>query len=164
MSTLKLFLQFEGHRPVELIHLPETATVADVVAAARKAGLTDELKDGALVFGAEGDEPLDPSATLKAAGVRDRHRVHVHRCKKVLVTLHFSGQTEKLEFPPAATVERVKREFVRRIHMSPTDATEHVLQLCGTTDRPEPDTHIGSLVCGCCNLCFDLVPIKRVEG
>lgn len=164
MATLQLFLQFEGHRGIEIVRIEDTATVRDLLAAAFQAGLPDERKDGASVFAHESDAPLDPDSTLKAAGISDKHRVHVHRCKKVEVTLHFNEVTEKLHFPPSATVDKVKKEFVKNLHMSPIDATEHVLQLCGSTDRPEPDTHIGSLVCGCCSLCFDLVPVKRIEG
>lgn len=164
MSTIQLFLEYEGHPRVELIRLDENATVADLIEAARKVGLPDDRKAGACVFGHDADAPLDLTLTLKAAGVRDKHRVHVHRCKKVEVTLHFNERTEKLSFPPAATVDKVKKEFVKAIHMSPVDESEHVLQLCGGTHRPDPDAHIGSLVCGCCSLCFDLVPIKRIEG
>jgi hypothetical protein len=164
MPTIQLFLQFEGHRGIELVRVEDTATVRELLAAALRAGLPEDRTEGASVFAHESDLPLNPDATLKDAGVHDKHRVHVHRCKKVEVTLHFNEVKEKLHFPPSATVERVKKEFVKRIHMSPVDATEHVLQLCGSTDRPEPDTHIGSLVCGCCALCFDLVPVKRIEG
>lgn len=164
MPTIQLFLQYEGHPRVELVQLDENATVADLIEAARKAGLPDDRKEGACVFVHDVDQPLDLTLTLKAAGVRDKYRVHVHRCKKVEVTLHFNERTEKLAFPPAATVDKVKKEFVKELRMSKVDASEHVLQLCGSTDRPDPDTHIGSLVCGCCALCFDLVPIKRIEG
>ena len=164
MPTVQLFLQFEGHPRVELVQLDEDATVADLIEAARKAGLPDDRKEGACVFAHDAEHPLDPTLTLNADGVRDKHRVHIHRCKKVEVTLHFNERTEKLTFPPAATVDKVKKEFVKNLHMSKVDASEHVLQLCGSTERPDPDTHIGALVCGCCTLCFDLVPIKRIEG
>jgi hypothetical protein len=164
MSTIQLFLQFEGHRCIEIVRVDENATVRELLAAAARAGLPDDRKNGAAVFAHDGEAPLDLDLTLKAAGIRDKHRVHVHRCKKVEVTLHFNELTEKLQFSPAATVDKVKKEFVKKIKMSAVDATEHVLQLCGSTDRPEPDTHIGSLVCGCCTLCLDLVPIKRIEG
>ena len=64
------------------------------------------------------------------------------------------------------TVETVKRwAAIKGFGMTPADAAEHVLQLAGSTIRPEPDTHIGSLVSGsACQLRFDLVPLKRVEG
>lgn len=164
MAKVRLFLQLEGNRNVEILDVDENATAEEVIAAAGRAGLADDRRAGARLFGHDMDAPLDAGTTLKAAGIRDKHRVHVHRCTKVEVTLHFNERTELLSFPPAVTVDKVKKEFVKDIGMSPVDASEHVLQLCGSTDRPDPDTHIGTLVCGCCSLCFDLVPIKRVEG
>jgi hypothetical protein len=164
MSAIQLFMQFEGHRRIEVVHIDENATVRELLAAAARAGLPNDRTEGAVVFAHDAEAPLDFALTLEAAGIRDKHRIHVHRCRKVEVTLHFNDVTKKLDFPPAATVQKVKNEFVKEIKMSAVDATEHVLQICGSTERPEPDTHIGSLVCGCCTLCFDLVPIKRIEG
>ena len=83
MRTIQLFLQFEGDRRIELVRVAHDATVGDLIAAARRAGLPDDRTDGALVFGHEGDAPLDPDAALTAAGIGDKHRVHVHRCRKV---------------------------------------------------------------------------------
>jgi hypothetical protein len=164
MNMIQLFLQFEGNRRIELIELDADSPVSAIIEAAARVGLPEECRAAALVFGEDGEAPLDAGTALSAAGVRDKHRVHVHRCHKIAVTLHFNDVTDKAHFPPSATVERVKRYFVHKIHMSPVDATEHVLQLCGSTDRPEPDQHIGALVSSSCSLCFDLVPIKRVEG
>ena len=164
MSGIQLFLQYEGCRTIHLIEIDGEAPVREIIAAAAGAGLQDALAAEAHVFGLESEEPFDPECVLIAAGLGDKHRVHVHRCRKVEVTLHFNDVTEKKHFPPSATVARVKRWFVEKIHMSPVDATEHALQICGTTDRPEPDHHIGSLVSGTCSLCFNLVPIKRIEG
>lgn len=164
MHTIQLFLQFEGDRRIELIQISRDATVRDLIEAAVRAGLPHDRRAGALAFAHDGGDPLDPDVCLVAAGLGDKHRVHVHRCRKVEVTAHFNEVTKKFHFPPAATVDKVKREFVKAIGMSPVDATEHVLQLCSGTDRPEPDLHIGSLVCGCCSVCFDLVPVKRIEG
>ena len=42
---------------------------------------------------------------------------------------------------------------------------EHVLQICNSKERPSSDTPLAALAHGCgCNVCFDLVPEKRVEG
>jgi hypothetical protein len=63
------------------------------------------------------------------------------------------------------TVHRVKQWAVHEFGLSKVDATEHVLQLCGSTTRPDEDTHLGALVqYPECRLCFDLVPKQRVEG
>jgi hypothetical protein len=164
MSKIQLFLQVEGSRGVHLVELDDDAHAKNLIALAVRSGLAAANTEGALIFGPDGDSPLDPAVPLSKQGVRNKHRMHVHRCRQVNVTLHFNDVTEVVHFPPSATVDRVKKRFVQMICMSPVDATEHVLQLCGSSDRPEPDTQIGTLVCGCCNVCFDLVPIKRVEG
>ncbi|RUL84029.1 hypothetical protein [Tautonia sociabilis] len=161
MPKVELFLQVEGRRRIDLIEIDADAPVREIL---KLAAIPEHIKEAGLVFEVDGERPLDHEARLCDAGVGHRHRVHVHRCHQVDVSLHFNDITEKMHFPPSATVERVKRRFVEKIRMSHVDATEHALQLCGTDDRPEPDNHIGAFVSGCCSLCFDLVPIKRVEG
>ena len=83
-----------------------------------------------------------------------------------LIQVRFNGETEKRHFTPSATVERVKRWAARRaFHLSPRDAAEHVLQIKGTTTRPDRDVHVGTLTHGhSCAVAFDLVPSQRVEG
>jgi hypothetical protein len=164
MSVIHLFLQFQGDRRIELIQVDENAPVRDIIAAAIRAGFPEDGSNDAVVFGHDRDEPYDLMATLTTAGIRHKDRVHVHRCRKIEVTVQFNDRIEKHPYPPAATVEQVKRDAVKKFQMSAVDATEHVLQICGTTDRPEPDVHIGALVSGNCTLCFNLVPIKRIEG
>jgi hypothetical protein len=49
--------------------------------------------------------------------------------------------------------------------MTEEEAGEHLLQIAGTTDRPTPGTHIGTLTsCPDCRVRFDLVPDERVNG
>ena len=93
-------------------------------------------------------------------------RLHVTRCRHIEVTVRFNGEDAARRFPPSATVERVRRWAARRaFHLSPRDAAEHVLQIQGTTIRPDRDVHIGTLTKGeTCAVAFDLVPCKRVEG
>lgn len=163
MSTLKLFLQFEGHRPVELIQIPEDSDPDVVLAAAAALGANVE---DAFVFGGDNDDnPLNRKKPLARQGVRDKSRVHVHRCKKIRAFLNYADeQPRHHDFSPATTVDEVKRWYVDKLKMSPVDATEHVLQITDTTDRPDPDVQIGALVLGRCDVNFALVPIKRVEG
>lgn len=164
MTKIQLFIQYEGSPRIELVTLDADALAKEVVLAAKRHGLSDECAETALVFSADGDEPLQLDVSLSKQRVRDKHRIHIHRCTKIDVTLHFNELIESMHFPPSATVDRVKRRFVQKIGMTPVDATEHVLQICGTTERPEPDMQIGALTNKCCSLCFNLVPIKRIEG
>jgi hypothetical protein len=162
MTQMKLFLQFEGHLPIELIHVPEDAAPGDVLAAATALGAETHE---AFLFVGDDEKPLDPEKPLRSQGVQDKARVHVHRCKKIRVALIYAGEPEKHHnFAPSATVDQVKRWYVEKLEMSPVDASEHVLQITGTTDRPDPDVQIGALAhCGC-EISFTLVPMKRIEG
>jgi hypothetical protein len=102
-----------------------------------------------------------------AAGITRRSRVHLHRCRQVAVTVNFNADQKAESFPAATTVARVMKWAVskRGFNLSDVDATEHLLQICGSTDRPDEDVHIGTLVqAGACAVCFDLVPKQRVEG
>jgi hypothetical protein len=118
-----------------------------------------------MVFAGEDEHPLHSDKPLRHQGVKDKHRVHVHRCKKIKVALHYADTPEAHhQFAPTATVHHVKRWYVNELKMPPVDASEHVLQITGTTDRPDPDVQIGALVSGHCELTFSLVPVKRVEG
>ena len=66
----------------------------------------------------------------------------------------------------ATTVARVKHWAAqRKFNMSPEEASEHVLQIKGSHDRPAPGTHLGTLAaCPQCAVAFDLVPDQRVNG
>jgi hypothetical protein len=162
MSKFQLFLQFEGDRRVELVTFTDDVDTEAVRAAAVKLGFAD--LGTALIFAENTEDALEDGRPLREQKVGNKHRLHLHRCPEIKVTLHFVDVTKHHVFRPAATVDRVKRWFVNKIDMSDVDATEHVLQITGTTDRPDPDTHIGSLVSGRCTLEFSLVPLKRIEG
>ena len=79
--------------------------------------------------------------------------------------MHVLDKTTEHEFAPGARVRAVKEWAVHTFKLSAKDAAEHVLQLCQSTERPSSDTPLHQLVKGhACDLCFDLVPEKRVEG
>jgi hypothetical protein len=162
MSKFKLFLQFEGHRAIEAASLGPEATPRDAIEAAIALGFASAPDTS--VFHGEQADPLDLDTPLHRQGVKDKDRLHIHRCRKIQVTVTFASARKQHPFPPSATVETVKRWFVREIGMSDVDATEHVLQIAGASDRPEPDVQIGSLTKRDCSLDLVLVPIKRVEG
>ena len=78
----------------------------------------------------------------------------------------FNGETVHDRFAPGTTIARVKRWAAEKeFGMSREEASEHVLQLSGSQERPAPGTHLGALVtCKVCKLSFDLVPDERVNG
>jgi hypothetical protein len=73
--------------------------------------------------------------------------------------------TESHAFPPSTTIGRVKKWADKEFGLKGQDATDLVLQISGTTTKPEEDIHIGTLVKHPhCALSLDLVPKKFVQG
>lgn len=166
-DEIELFLQGEGIPDITLVRVPRDGTARDIIQAARAHGLSAPDGAEALVLVEDGEEPLAPEVTLEAAGVGHRGRVHVHRCRQVAVTVNFNADQKTESFPPSTTVGRVKKWAVgkRGFDLQGVDATEHLLQVCSSTVRPDEDVHIGTLVqVPNCGLCFDLVAKQRVEG
>lgn len=168
MTTIEIFVQGEGIPDIALVRVPGDGTVGDIVEAWRAHRRAGAGGEGALVVFLENEEEaLDPAATLASAGIRHRGRVHLHRCRQVQVTVNYNGRQIARDFAPSATVRRVKRWVDGKdgFDLRGIDATEHLLQVCGTTVRPDEDIHIGTLVTlPGCPLCFDLVAKQRVEG
>lgn len=159
-----ILLQGEAIPDIEFLTMSEHPSVRDILASAAKLRRGGEDGDY-LAFIEDEDEPLDSQGHLPKGKAGEPLRLHVHRCRKIAVTVTFNAVPKTDRFAPGRTVESVKKVMARAHGLDPRDAAEHVLQLAGSTDRPDADTHIGALVShGACALAFDLVPLKRVEG
>jgi hypothetical protein len=166
MKIIEILLQGEHIPDIQILRIDHGAGIAALLAEAARAR-TCEPDGELLVFLEDEDEPLSHDGALP----HHHHdggplRLHVHRCRRIAVSVSFNGQTTTHEFGPGKTVAAVKKwAAIKAFGMDPGDAAEHVLQLTGTADRPDADTHIGALAsCPDCRLAFDLVPLKRVEG
>ena len=165
MKTIEILLQGEHIPDIQLIEVDSVRQVKDLLAVA--AGCRKEVVEGEFfVFREDGAEPLGIEDMLSESENGQPMPLHVHRCCSVVATVTFNGVSKGHEFRPGMTIAAVKKwAALMEFGMKPADAAEHVLQIADTTDRPEPDTHIGALVtCPDCNVAFDLVPLKRVEG
>lgn len=165
MNEIEIFLQGEGIPEITLVRVPSKATVQAIVEAAQAHGMRLEEKDHPVVLLEDTEEALDLNRQLDQAGIGHRSRVHVHRCRRVEVSINFQAEQQTRKFSAATTVQRVKQWAVHEFGLPKVDATEHALQLCGSMTRPDEDIHLGTLVqYPDCMLCFDLVPKQRVEG
>ena len=115
--------------------------------------------------GEDDHKPVETHLTLEALGLHKHRHVHVHRCKRVAVEVNFGGKTKKHKFSPAATVGIVTEWARRKFRLDPASAAEYVLQICGTSEQPRTDVHLGELVKkNECSLCFDLVKEVTPQG
>jgi len=171
MHAIDVFIQGEGLTDILVASAAPHHTIADVFANLKHPVPKDE---GLLIFVEDLSAPLDFEAVveellpldIEEAAIPYPLRLHISRCRHIEISVRFNGEDAKRRFPPSATVARVHHWAARRaFDMTPRDAAEHVLQLQGSTSRPDRDVHIGTLTGGntCC-VAFDLVPRKRVEG
>tara|TARA_R110002072_G_scaffold265241_1_gene424142 strand:+ start:8529 stop:9023 length:495 start_codon:yes stop_codon:yes gene_type:complete len=162
---IEVFVQGEGLVDTIIVRVDDAGAVHDLVTAAHRKGLDSCSKSA--VFLEDSDEPIRACARLEEVGIGHRERIHIHRCKKVKVTVNFNGRQIDRKFPPGATVKRLKRWATgpKGFELTKLDASEHALQICGSPDRPDEDQHVGCLTARSgCSVCFDLVPKQRVEG
>ncbi len=163
MSKIIVFIQVQGRPGIIETEISPTATVGDIQDALESKGIKVEAET--LVFVDDAEEHLPRERQHPSHGIKHGCRIHVSRCRRIKVAVNFTHKTAEREFPPGARVRAVKEWAVRKFEMSPQDAAEHVLQLCGSTERPATDTPLVQLTHGHdCSVCFDLVPEKRVEG
>lgn len=163
MSKTIIFIQAEGKPGVTEAEITIPATVRDLHDAFKAHG--SEFDKELEAFVDEADSPVPHDATATVEGLKHGSRVHVTQCKKIKVTVHYMHRTIDRAFAPGTRVRTVKQWAVRELKLNPTDAGEHVLQLCNSTIQPPTDAALAELVNGrSCDVCFDLVPEKRIEG
>lgn len=171
MPTIDVFIQGKGLGDILVATAEPHHAIREVIAAIDHPGVRgDEL----LIFVEDVAAPIGLDAIveellpigIEEAAVGHPLRLHVSCCRHVEVMVRFNGEEATRPFPPGATIARVHHWAARRVfHMAPRDAAEHVLQLQGSSERPDRDIHIGTLTSGdTCGVSFDLVPRKRVEG
>ncbi len=164
MAEIEIFLQGAGIARIALVRVSSDSHVRDLIDVARSNGLTADGEQPR-VWLENADEPLDPDLELDAAGIKNRSRVQVHTCHRIVVTVNFKADSKTHPFAPSATIGAVKAWAEDKFKLSGVDATEYALQLCNTSDRPADDIQLGSLTTHPhCSVCFDLVPKQRVEG
>lgn len=162
MKSITVFFQREALRGLSDLEVGPGVTLAAVKGQLIEKGLaTSET----LLFLEDHDDPVDLAAKVESLAGKAGVKLHLHRCKLIEAAVTFGRDVVKRSFGPGATVGAVKRWAARELKMSDADASEHVLQLKGSDDRPEVGTHIGTLAeCPKCRVDFDLVPNERIQG
>ncbi len=124
------------------------------------------LKLGARLYLEDSDEPVDEWDLVGDHAGRAGVKLHLHRCRHILLAINFNGDTVRHRFGPGTTVARARNWAAeRQFGMTPCEAGEHVLQISGTQEQPAPGIHLGALAsCPTCTVTFDLVPNERVNG
>ena len=120
-------LSGEGHpTPVSVPHSP---TVADLVAAAKQAGIIPpEVRvEEIVLFVIDEEEPM--SADRLHASPNDRLRIHWHRCRKIEVTVVYNLKKHTKAFAPGITVRHVLKWALHEFGLKGADAENKELRL-----------------------------------
>ena len=160
--TLRAFVQSHLLTEILLLEVP-VGTNGPTLKKTVLAGIPGaEGVEGLFIF-LEDDDDDDPLAKLME--IPDGLRLHVHHVKGIEVEVRYAGKSTKRTFRPSATVGRVTTWATRALGIAAPDAADLMLQLVGTSTRPDADVHIGSLTHGGEHkLHFDLVPSPRING
>jgi hypothetical protein len=158
-----VFIAVQGHDRLFEVDLPDNASIEIVHATLKEAGI--EIEEEFNLFHEEDEDPIEWHGHKRPEQIKHGAKLHLARCRKIDVTIHYLEHTKHHRFAPGARVRRVKAWAVEHFKLAERDAAEHVLQSCNSTDRPPTDTPLHKLAKrGHCELCFDLVPDIRVEG
>lgn len=166
---MRVYVQSEFFKDIRLVELEETSSFGDLREACIGLIAPDgQDHHGVHLFLEDEDEDAAPTSRDTRLGqLKKEHgtRVHLHRCPLIAVQIYFSGRAVEHKFRPSTTIGRVRQWAGRKLGMAPADVGEHVLQVSGSQEQPDIDTHIGALTgFPGCALSFDLVPAHRING
>ncbi len=121
--------------------------------------------DHALTGGEDSHQPADLDLTLADHDLDKHHHIHCSSCPEIETVIHFAGKELSRKFSPAATVEVATQWSRVNLRLDAAAASEFVLQISGTQNRPRPSQHLGELIqVGECKLTFELVKEMTPQG
>ena len=135
MSTVRVEVEIEDHKAVEVIEV-EGGSLDAVLKEVRALAALEDLH----VFERDHEEPI---------GVEiEKQRVlslHGHRCRKVLVKVHWNHETREREFAPAGHIHRVLLWSISKkgFNLDDTAKAKANLILPGTDEPLPKDAVIG---------------------
>ncbi|MGB8356672.1 MAG: hypothetical protein WCD79_22430 [Chthoniobacteraceae bacterium] len=163
-DIIEIYLHGAGTVEEKIIAIPETATVHDLIQAAREVGFAHD--PNVIIMIEDGEEALEHHTRLCDHGVKHKHHLHYHTCHKIEVTVHFNGVPKKEGFAPSKKVKAVLKWAVKAFELHGVDAENKELRLGSAGGKPLlADHHIGSYTRHhTCHLELYLTAIVEVQG
>jgi len=171
-----IFVHAHGRDPV-VASVEDTDILADVL---ERLGLGGKEFADAPVFVGESEdvlgdldaddgedkvEAVDKKKSVGDLGLGNLRHVHVARCKRVKIEVHYGAKTKRRKVAPSTTVKTLTVWARKAFKLDPASAAEYVLQITGTTTQPRGDTHVGELTTApVCAVSFDLIKEVTPQG
>jgi hypothetical protein len=164
IKEIEIYLHGAGTTEEKIIKVPEDATVRDVLEAAKKAGMAVDADT--IVFVEDAEDELTGDTHLSDHGIKNKHHLHCHRCRKVEVAVTFNGQVKSRKLAPSRKVKHVLKWAVEAFELHGVDAENKELRIGGVGGTIlQSQQHIGSFVhAPKCHLDLYLTAIVEVQG
>lgn len=159
MSKYKIYLYSEGVKDPKIIEVTPDEKVAEFL----KKHCAGE---GETFLSLEDDDNVITAETFEKAGIKEKHRIHCHRCRKVTVKVTYNGTDMSKTFPPSTTGKKVFKWVIKEFNISEEDSGNLELRINNANgDKLKNTDHIGSFVKHPhCELLLFLVPKENIQG
>lgn len=93
-----VFIAVQGHDRLVEVDLPENASIEIVHATVKATGI--EIDQEFILFHDEDDEPIEWQGHKRPHRIKHGAKLHLARCRKIDVTIHYLEQTKHHSFAP----------------------------------------------------------------
>ena len=164
MNKIEIYVHGENSREPKLVEVSENSSIAEIIDIYRQefpgAGEAEEIE----LFVEEEQKPKPKHHRGEEHGIKKRHHVHGHRCKKVTVTVSYNSETKSLYLAPSTTAKKIKQEALEEFKINEADAGDLLMKLADGTVL-QPTDHIGSFTThNSCQVALFLTAANPVQG
>jgi hypothetical protein len=164
MNKFEIYMHGENQRDPKLVEVSENASVQEIIKIYRTEfpGSGEETEIELFVEDEQDAKPKHHKG--EEHGIKKRHHVHCHRCKKVNVSVSYNSETKSFSVAPSTTVKKIEKEALKEFKINEADAGDFLLKLEDGTVL-QPTEHIGSFTSHHhCQVSLFLTATKPIQG
>lgn len=161
---IEIYLHSAGTTEEKIVKVSHDASIDEVLEAAKAAGFA--VTSNTILLVEDAEDALPKGARLSDHGVKDKHHLHCHSCRKIEVSVTFNGQVQSRKFTPSQKAKQVLKWAVGAFELNGVDAENKELRVGGAGGTIlQSQQHIGSFATlSNCSLDLYLTAIVEVQG
>lgn len=160
---MKIYLNKEGQKAPSKVETTESVTVKELIRTHLPNG-SDIVIEEYFVFKEDEETEIDINCRLDDSGIKDKHHLHCHKCRKVSVEINYNGGIYDLHASPANTAGNIIKRAADHFHIDPMTIPDLILKTT-TGDTLDDSEHIGTRVkFPDCKIQLTLCPKKPIQG
>ena len=163
MDTKKqIFFTIEGNESMERQEVPADCCIKDFVdEVTKQKGIKD--RDGFKVHIEDKNDALgDEIAIIE---IPDDKPVHIGRCSRIDVQIHYQDKTETVPVSPGTTIRHLRDKAIELFKPDDYKNKDYELEVTATEKKTDASLPVGTLVTdGTCSVELNLVPAEKWQG